>query len=405
MNAHAKTYSIALVVPAFTLGGGVPAMALFLHRVMCESGRYTPHIVSLSMSSRDRYSLRLLSPPSWLTGVQIVPDTWNGLSFHHAGAILTELEFQRYQPRPALTSLLNTYDLVQIVAGTPPWGLVARDVQCPICLYVATTTQNERVSVLTRSTGWRRYWSRLMTHVNVGIERAALASMSYVVAESVYTHRVLKHLVPQSRLELGVPGIDTALFSSPTYQPDSYMLAVGRFSDPRKNVRLLFTAYHQVCQHVPDLPQLVLVGDPPLPQDQEYAQSLGIANRIDCRGPLVAHSPELAAAYRGASLFVLSSDEEGLGIVILEAMASGLPVVSTRCGGPETAVIEGETGYLTPVDDAPAMADAMRRLLTDPALRQQMGQRGRQIAEERFSIAAAGKVFLDRYDTLLGQEP
>jgi glycosyltransferase involved in cell wall biosynthesis len=112
----------------------------------------------------------------------------------------------------------------------------------------------------------------------------------------------------------------------------------------------------------------------------------------------------LAQLYRNASLFVLSSDEEGLGLVILEAMASGLPVVSTRCGGPETAVIEGETGYLTPVRDACALTDAMHMLLDDPALRHRMGQAGRAIAEARFSIAVAGKAYLTCYDTLLGRE-
>ena len=55
-------------------------------------------------------------------------------------------------------------------------------------------------------------------------------------------------------------------------------------------------------------------------------------------------------------MFLLSSNEEGLGLVIGEAMAAGLPVVSTRCGGPETFVVEGVTGYLTPVGDAQAMA-------------------------------------------------
>jgi glycosyltransferase involved in cell wall biosynthesis len=243
----------------------------------------------------------------------------------------------------------------------------------------------------------------MMTTLNANIERSALKQVDYVFAESEYTRQAIKAFVPPEQLGLGVPGIDTTLFSSPAYQPEGYMLAVGRFSDPRKNVRLLFAAYSLVCQHMPNVSHLVLIGDPPVQQDWEYAGALGVANRIDCRGSLAAQSPELAAAYQGASLFVLSSNEEGLGIVILEAMASGLPVVSTRCGGPETAVIEGETGYLTPVGDAEALATAMQHLMQDPEQRREMGQRGRQVAEKRFSIAAAGKVYIDRYDALLEQ--
>jgi glycosyltransferase involved in cell wall biosynthesis len=107
--------------------------------------------------------------------------------------------------------------------------------------------------------------------------------------------------------------------------------------------------------------------------------------------------------YRQASLFVLSSNEEGLGIVILEAMASGLPVVGTRCGGPETCVVEGETGYLVPVGDAEALARSMQVLLEDRALGQQMGKAGRMLVESRFSIEAAGRPFLEVYDRLLSE--
>ena len=79
-------------------------------------------------------------------------------------------------------------------------------------------------------------------------------------------------------------------------------------------------------------------------------------------------------------------------------MASGLPVVSTRCGGPETAVVDGKTGFLTPIGDARALADAVEHLLDDTALARRMGQAGRQVVEERFSIKATGAVFLDSYD-------
>ncbi len=116
----------------------------------------------------------------------------------------------------------------------------------------------------------------------------------------------------------------------------------------------------------------------------------------------VREGAELADLYRHAMFFVLPSDEEGIGIVLLEAMASGLPVVSTCCGGPETAVLDGETGFLTPVGDAQALADAMQHLLDNPALRRRMGQAGRRIAEERFSLDVTGKVFLRKYDELLG---
>jgi glycosyltransferase involved in cell wall biosynthesis len=110
---------------------------------------------------------------------------------------------------------------------------------------------------------------------------------------------------------------------------------------------------------------------------------------------------DLADLYRNALLFVLSSNEEGLGIVVLEAMASGLAVVSTNCGGPVTAIVEGRTGLLTPVGDIKAFAQAIEQLLLDPASRQRMGIEGRKVVEQRFSLAEAGKIFLDTYDKIL----
>jgi glycosyltransferase involved in cell wall biosynthesis len=110
---------------------------------------------------------------------------------------------------------------------------------------------------------------------------------------------------------------------------------------------------------------------------------------------------ELVDLYRHASLYVVSSDEEGLGLTILEAMACGRPVVSTRCGGPATTVVDGDTGRLVPVGNASALAEAMRSVLSDPDAADRMGARGRERVEQHFSAAATGQRFLDVYDQLL----
>jgi glycosyltransferase involved in cell wall biosynthesis len=149
-------------------------------------------------------------------------------------------------------------------------------------------------------------------------------------------------------------------------------------------------------------PDLYLVGEKPSASAQELLAELHIADRVRLLG--VLSDDELPEIYGNALFFVLSSDEEGLGIVNLEAMASGLPVVSTDCGGPATSIVDGETGFLTPVGDAGALAERMQRLLEDPTLCQRMGRAGRQVVEERFSLAAAGRVFLDAYDEILRHE-
>ncbi|MCS6882526.1 MAG: glycosyltransferase [Oscillochloridaceae bacterium] len=376
------------------------SVAQFLHQVLERSGRYRPAIVSLATSSRDPNSVRLVAPGSWRRGARCTAGEWQGLPYRHIGAILAELEFQRYQPRRCLTELLAEFDLIQVVAGTPAWALVTREVGRPVCLFVATTVRMERVARLKRLRGWRKLWLAAMTRAVTAIELAALRHTACVFAESSYTRQLLAPLVPPERLVLSVPGIDTAFFRPGDYRYDGPLLSVGRWGDPRKNCRMLFAAYARLIQALPAAPKLILAGaTAPSPEDLTFARSLGIERRVEIHVDLSREA--LRDLFQEASLFVLPSEEEGLGIVIIEAMACGLPVISTRCGGPETAVVEGETGYLTPVGDAQALANRMAELIEAPELRRRMGQAGRRVAEQRFSLEAAGKVYLDKYDELL----
>jgi len=392
--------TVALVIPALALGGGIRAMASFLHRAISESGRYVPSMVSLATSVGDPDSVRLLSPRSWPRGARISSHRDEHWSYLHVGAMFAEFEFQRYRPRRVLTELLNRYDLIQVVAGTPAWALTTRDVDRPVCAFVASTARAERVTRIRRATGCRKLWIQAMTHLVRSIEPRATRHVAHVFAESHYTRRLISGFVEEERLSVGVPGVDTDAFHPASCRGDGYILSVGRFSDCRKNVRLLFEAYSRLRRRMAVVPRLVLAGSAPPEEDWALAVSLGIAASIEMHERVPRET--LADLYRGATIFVLSSDEEGLGIVILEAMASGLPVISTQCGGPATAVVEGETGFLTPVGDPDALAERMQQVLRDGSLRQRMGKAGRRLAEERFSIAAAGRTYLEKYDALLG---
>jgi D-inositol-3-phosphate glycosyltransferase len=367
---------------------------------MRRSGRYEPHLITLATSMRDSASVKLLDPRTWLRGPQIMHGHEEHEPYTHIGAVLTELEFQRYQPRPVLTELLERYDLVQIVAGTPAWAWVACQVRRPICLFTATMARHERVALLKQSQLWRRYWVGAMTHRVEKIEQEALGSVACVFAESKYTMELVRPFLRPEQLHLAIPGVDITQFYADGYCVDGDILAVGRFADPRKNIRLLFDAYHLLRQRLPSAPKLVLAGrTAPSPHDIAYANSLGIAEYLQIHSNVSIE--RLGVLYRRAGLFVLPSDEEGLGMVILEAMASGVPVVSTDCGGPSTVVCDGETGVLTPVGNAEALAGAMLHLLLQPDLRRRMAQAARRRVVTSFSLEAAGQIYLQRYDVLL----
>jgi glycosyltransferase involved in cell wall biosynthesis len=390
---------VALVT--HTSDGGVWSVTTFLYEVMQQSGRYQPDIILVATSARDPASVRLMSPSSWRHGVQVEARGTGRYAYQHVGALLTEFEFQRYQPRPALTRLLRQYDLVQVVAGSPAWGMVVGRPTAPVSIFAATTVRQERTALISTARGWRRIWLAAMTAITARIEYRALSLMTHVFAESEYTLGLFSEYVEPRRLQLGPPGVDTRLFApAAAYASDGYVLSVGRFRDPRKNVRLLMDAYSQLKFLTPQPPRLVLVGSSGIsPEDMVYAHRLGIADEI-CVLSDVPLS-DLPDIYRGASLFVLASDEEGLGVVILEAMACGLPVISTDCGGPSTAVRHGVTGLLTPVGRAGDLAEAMQSLLVNLDLRRTMGCQARSRVEEDFALETAGRAYLDVYDQLM----
>ena len=131
-------------------------------------------------------------------------------------------------------------------------------------------------------------------------------------------------------------------------------------------------------------------------------KALGLQNRV--RHVERPETESLVKLYQQAAVIALSSDEEGLGVVILEAMACGVPVVATRCGGPEGIITEGKDGFLVPLDDAATMADRLALLCTDSDLNRALGLQARKTIESRYSEDVAGQAFLDVWERLL-QKP
>jgi len=114
-----------------------------------------------------------------------------------------------------------------------------------------------------------------------------------------------------------------------------------------------------------------------------------------------ADMPDVFAAF---DIFVLPSIlPEPFGLVVIEAMASGKPVVATAPGGPSETVVDGETGFLVPPSDPAAIARALEELLTDPQKRISMGEAGRRRARDVFSLPRYVTEFEELYDAVLQQ--
>lgn len=159
----------------------------------------------------------------------------------------------------------------------------------------------------------------------------------------------------------------------------------------RKDTPTLLRAFADVLDRVPAA-RLRIVGDgPELPAARRLCARLGLGERVTFTGAL-ASTDALDAEYRGARVFCLPSRQEGFGIVFLEAMAYGLPIAAVRAGATPEVAPEGETALLVPPGDAPGLADALVRLLTDERLAARLGEAGVARAA-RFDWAAAARAF------------
>ena len=128
---------------------------------------------------------------------------------------------------------------------------------------------------------------------------------------------------------------------------------------------------------------LVLAGSAsPSPEFWARVKKLGLDQSV-----AFVNSPtidELIALYQTATVFASSSDEEGFGMVIVEAMACGIPVVSTRSGGPDCIIRDGHNGCLTDLGNAGEFTDRLTRLLSNEPLNRSMGEAARKTVLERF---------------------
>lgn len=173
------------------------------------------------------------------------------------------------------------------------------------------------------------------------------------------------------------------------------LISVARFEPPKDHLTLL-----RALSRLRDLPwHLELTGDGPgQPAAAAAAESLKIAERIHWSGYQRDPAPSLARA----QIFVLSSRSEGFPRSILEAMRAGLPVVATDVGGVGESVINSESGLLVPAGDPVSLANSLERLIKSASERQQLGQNGRRLYEERFKFESTLLHTLELYAEVPG---
>jgi len=273
-----------------------------------------------------------------------------------------------------------------VVSGSSHVGLPLALARRPYVLWVATLYDEELKSRAAAGDAWA---SRLMRHRDwpdlQAQEQLVIKHARLILGLSPNTTKQIAARWPDvaSKLRTVLYPVDTDRFRLGTGPADPpYLLLTARIRDPRKNVHMLLRAFAKVRAKFPHL-RLIIAGDEPLPATCALATELGLDESVVFPGYVPAS--ELVLLYQNATLFVLPSLQEGLGISVLEAMACGLPVLSTRCGGPEGIVEDGVTGVMVQNNDEIAFTQSLSELLKASDRLRAMGLAGRQRAEQRFA--------------------
>jgi glycosyltransferase involved in cell wall biosynthesis len=265
----------------------------------------------------------------------------------------------------------------------------------------------EREAILASVKGGERLFKNAMTLATTATERVAIRRVEAVLVEN---RQMFDHVAAlgHQRVIVAPPGVDTNRFrpSQRTGQKPGYILSVCRFGDPRKGLSRIIDAYDIVTRSDPNAPPLMLAGrgtvDSSIVDDIRHRM---LENRVLLR-PNVAAS-ELPGLYQGAAVFVQASYEEGLGLSLLEAMASGLPVVTTETAGSQETVVNGVTGWSVrqdPPGAVPASLAAKIRETLRPDCTH-MGLQGRKRCVERFSTDVTLRRFTDVYTDIVSRRP
>jgi phosphatidylinositol alpha-1,6-mannosyltransferase len=235
------------------------------------------------------------------------------------------------------------------------------------------------------------------------VRRRSLRRANLVLAPSQSTaeHVVNQQNVKRERVRVLPWALDPefeALLpaASKAAPPDSFpkgrvVLTVGRWlaAERYKGMDTLIAALPRLLPRWPEL-QLAMVGEG---DDrawlEEFAEASGVRPHVHFLSGL-SYS-QLASCYSACEIFALPSLAEGLGLVYLEAMACGKPVIGGAHGGAPEVIIDGVTGYLVSHGDAGQLATSLETLLSDPTMAREMGARGCQRVEHEFRFSVFAK--------------
>jgi phosphatidylinositol alpha-1,6-mannosyltransferase len=349
-----------------------------------EAGRLTAAALDRIAKSHD----------NWVTSFQSINDGLGDHQFEIAGQQVSLRGFNRSKVRLVGSALSQSRKGARVVLAAHPYLALPAAWMKSLSPQLKTIVMSHGVEV----------WNPLP-----GLRRRALLSADFVLAPSTYTAQRLAQVqgVPPANIRklawplnpdfLKMADNPVALSLPKNFPEGRVILTVGRWaaSERYKGVDDLIRAVAQLQTKFPRL-CLAAVGDgDDLPRLEKIARDSGVSESIRFLTNLSRE--EIAACYARSEIFALPSTGEGFGLVFLEAMAFGKPLIGTAHGGITDIIENRVNGLLVPAGDLKSLVDALAELFENESLRMELGRRGAEIVRHRYSF----DVFVNNLERIL----
>jgi N-acetyl-alpha-D-glucosaminyl L-malate synthase BshA len=371
-RARARRGPFKIGIACYPTFGGSGILATELGSRLAGRG-YEVHFVSLALPYRRRHFTERV--------------------FFHEVVIEPYPLFQSYSPlslalAAKMSEVAEHYGLdllhVHYVVPFAASAFLARELAKPRRLPVVTTLHGTDITVI----GQQPAFSRLT--------KFSIESSDEVTAVSRFLReRTIESLGIRRPIEVIYNFVDTKRFAprkrqdGPLAPADVPVLMHASNFRAVKNIDTLVRVFARVQKRRPC--RLVLIGDGP---EKARAEDLCRELGVERHALFLGNQDIMEELMPMADVFLLPSRQESFGLVALEAMSAGVPVVASNIGGLPEVVADGETGFLHAPDDEEAQAASVLRLLSDHALRARMGRAARRLAQRRFGVEEA----VDRYE-------
>lgn len=254
----------------------------------------------------------------------------------------------------------------------------------------------KRHSLLSR---WRRYPERLL-------QLGKCSNVRFLAVSKAIKLRAIDLGLPEEKIEVCYTGIDVHKFQpnqAPWSSRPRRIIFIGRLVE-KKGVPVLLEAFSRLQRDLEDV-ELCIVGDGPL---KSHLQELVCAMKLKNVSFKGTQAPEAVISALGdsrvlclPSVTARNGDSEGFGMVLLEAQAAGLPVVSSAIGGAEEGLIDGVTGFRFEERDVDHLHRSLYRLVSEDCLAERMGTEARMFVTRKFDIAKCTRTLMAHYEKLV----